>query len=574
MKRPLYIFLCILLSSFVIAFGRGKQTPSISEHDKALADYFYMEGVKQNALGNYASAYDLMNEAIRINPSLYAAKCDLGLFLYGLNAYNESHRLLQEASEGDTTNFWYNNYYAISAYVNKKYDIAEGTAKRNLRNHPQRYETYNLLAKIYIAQNKYNLAEQCYDSLENYQGLNSELINSRAVLYEAMGDTARTLAFYQELIEKNPGVPYYIVLLGNEYHKFNYDSLAMQMLEKAEQIDPNYVAIYPFKAEMHIQRGDTTAFTTELNKLIANPNIYHEVKKEIIDDFFEQLTYSDEKLKLFTPLYKSLLQVNPQEESVLQTYLSLLYYQENYQEIASELEHIIAIYPDSCKYRSMMMDILAQLDDYDQAIEVGYNAIENGCNDILYQLGVYLSHRERYDEAHNILTQAINNTDSTQTELQAHIYGAIANNYASVDIEKAIEFYEKSLALCDTISMTMNNYAYMLSNHKDADLTKAERLSAKTIQKEPDNITYLDTYAWILFRKNSFSLAQIYIERAISLMNNSEEDSATIYEHYGDILFKLGKTEDAVIQWEKAYRTDNKNLILKKKIELKEYIEE
>ena len=114
----------------------------------------------------------------------------------------------------------------------------------------------------------------------------------------------------------------------------------------------------------------------------------------------------------------------------------------------------------------------------------------------------------------------------------------------------------------------------MLSNHKDADLTKAERLSAKTIQKEPDNITYLDTYAWILFRKNSFSLAQIYIERAISLMNNSEEDSATIYEHYGDILFKLGKTEDAVIQWEKAYRTDNKNLILKKKIELKEYIEE
>ena len=187
---------------------------------------------------------------------------------------------------------------------------------------------------------------------------------------------------------------------------------------------------------------------------------------------------------------------------------------------------------------------------------------------------MYLSHRERYDEAHNILTQAINNTDSTQTELQAHIYGAIANNYASVDIEKAIEFYEKSLALCDTISMTMNNYAYMLSNHKDADLTKAERLSAKTIQKEPDNITYLDTYAWILFRKNSFSLAQIYIERAISLMNNSEEDSATIYEHYGDILFKLGKTEDAVIQWEKAYRTDNKNLILKKKIELKEYIEE
>ena len=38
-------------------------------------------------------------------------------------------------------------------------------------------------------------------------------------------------------------------------------------------------------------------------------------------------------------------------------------------------------------------------------------------------------------------------------------------------------------------------------SYTDYDLDKAEEMSYKTVKAEPNNSTYLDTYAWILFVK-------------------------------------------------------------------------
>jgi len=51
----------------------------------------------------------------------------------------------------------------------------------------------------------------------------------------------------------------------------------------------------------------------------------------------------------------------------------------------------------------------------------------------------------------------------------------------------------------------MNNYAYYLSEEK-TDLKKAEKMSAKAVEKEPNNSTYLDTYAWIFTNRKIIPL--------------------------------------------------------------------
>lgn len=40
-------------------------------------------------------------------------------------------------------------------------------------------------------------------------------------------------------------------------------------------------------------------------------------------------------------------------------------------------------------------------------------------------------------------------------------------------------------------------------------------MSAQCIKLEPDNATYLDTYAWIFFVQGNYTLAKIYIESAL-----------------------------------------------------------
>ena len=117
--------------------------------------------------------------------------------------------------------------------------------------------------------------------------------------------------------------------------------------------------------------------------------------------------------------------------------------------------------------------------------------------------------------------------------------------------------------------MAMNNYAYYLSL-KGEHLGIAEKLSAKVIQANPDNATYLDTYAWVFFMKKDYQLAKFYMETALS---KAIEDSAVLIEHYGDILFYLNEKDNALLQWKKSLEKGNPSKILKQKITEKRYIE-
>jgi tetratricopeptide (TPR) repeat protein len=88
-------------------------------------------------------------------------------------------------------------------------------------------------------------------------------------------------------------------------------------------------------------------------------------------------------------------------------------------------------------------------------------------------------------------------------------------------------------------------------------------MSSKLIERNPEDPTYLDTYAWVLYSLGKYNDAKKYIEKAI---NFDETGSGTLVEHYGDILFKLGDVNEAVEQWEKAKQLNDTTDLLDKKI--------
>lgn len=91
-------------------------------------------------------------------------------------------------------------------------------------------------------------------------------------------------------------------------------------------------------------------------------------------------------------------------------------------------------------------------------------------------------------------------------------------------------------------------------------------MSRKSLDIEKDNASFLDTYAWINFELRLFTEAKFYQEQALA---NGKEDMAAIYEHYGDILFKLNETEKALTYWIKAKESGSKNKSLPIKISTK-----
>ena len=88
----------------------------------------------------------------------------------------------------------------------------------------------------------------------------------------------------------------------------------------------------------------------------------------------------------------------------------------------------------------------------------------------------------------------------------------------------------------------LNNYAYYLSL-EGKNLKKARDMSSKTITSEPDNPTYLDTYAWILHLMGLDIEAKSYFKHA---MLYGGKESKTILEHYAIVLEALGEKDLSV----------------------------
>ena len=114
----------------------------------------------------------------------------------------------------------------------------------------------------------------------------------------------------------------------------------------------------------------------------------------------------------------------------------------------------------------------------------------------------------------------------------------------------------------------LNNYAYYLSERNE-DLEKAEQMSRKTIDAEPKNSTFLDTYAWILFQQGKYADAKTYIDQAIE---NDSTLGDVVLEHAGDIYYMSGEKEKALDFWTKAAEKGEGSGLLSKKIKLKRIV--
>jgi tetratricopeptide (TPR) repeat protein len=157
----------------------------------------------------------------------------------------------------------------------------------------------------------------------------------------------------------------------------------------------------------------------------------------------------------------------------------------------------------------------------------------------------------------------------------AKSYGLLGDLYHSIgDDEMAFEAYDSCLIYTPDDISVLNNYAYYLSL-KDAKLEEAEQMSAKTLVAEPDNATYVDTYAWILFKLKRYEEARTHIDKAMELLGDSiTSDDSNIVEHAGDIYAKCGNTDEAVRLWTIALDLGCDSATLPKKIKKKKYIAE
>ena len=197
-----------------------------------------------------------------------------------------------------------------------------------------------------------------------------------------------------------------------------------------------------------------------------------------------------------------------------------------------------------------------------------------------YYQGFAYYRQDDYDNALDAFQNGVNViTEDSNPDLASDFYEVMGELlYRKGQIRDAFAAYDSCLVWkADKISC-LNNYAYYLSELGEQ-LDRAEQMSYKTIKAEPKNATYLDTYAWILFKQGRYAEAKIYMDQTLQ---NDPETSAVVLEHAGDIYAKCNDMQQALIFWQQALDKasddseikDQRKQTLIKKIKLKKYIKE
>jgi len=163
----------------------------------------------------------------------------------------------------------------------------------------------------------------------------------------------------------------------------------------------------------------------------------------------------------------------------------------------------------------------------------------------------------------DVLLKALTLDFKNSKDVLQNIYSFLGENYYKYgEYKLAFKYYDEALSLNPNDFIILNNYSYFLSV-QEQDLEKAEQMSRQTVKKFPDNPTYLDTYGWIMFKMGKIKEAKKYVELALKY---GGEESAEIFDHYGDILLELRDIDGAIRNWEKSLEIEPGNDQLIKKL--------
>jgi len=98
----------------------------------------------------------------------------------------------------------------------------------------------------------------------------------------------------------------------------------------------------------------------------------------------------------------------------------------------------------------------------------------------------------------------------------------------------------------------LNYIGYMLADRGER-LSESVDLLKKALAIEPDNGSYLDSLGWAYYKADKLDLAQANLERAADQL----KANSVIQDHYGDVLFKLSRFDEAIAAWTRALSGDN-----------------
>ena len=587
----------LILSLFatLIFFSIFAKTPI---ENKQKSRYFYFQGIIHSINGEKAAAHDLFRHAVDIDPENLEAKSALGSSLFliksdSIEHYQNALKLIKLCIDKNPEDYTESKHYAFLATQVRDYDEAIRIYKRIDSIFPKKSEVLISLADIYTHKRDLKSALQYIEKYETIEGKSSQVSLQKIIYHLNLGDTTSAINEANSLVAYNPKDANFHILKGDILAYLGMTDSALISYQNAEIANPNNGDAKLALASYYKQQNDSVAYDNKIYEALLCDDFNMTDKLSLLSEYLTILLQSNSSIERGDYLFSVLRDQYPHEPQVMDLAARYSAAKTNWDNAIEEISYAIDMDPTNEQYWSQLMSYQIAGEMYDAAIDTYIKSIEfiGKSKDLIYLLGTVYMLKKDYPNTINtykllidkivpnlsvtnsITDKEMRNTLSYEDLIElSSIYNLIGDVYYQ-DKKSDLAFiaYENSLFFYSENILTLNNYAYFLAEN-NGDLDKAEKMSKKAVDADPENATYLDTYAWILFKKGDYPNAKTYQEAALE--KSGDDLSFELLEHLGDILFMCGDPKTALENWEKALELEPSREILQRKVKHKTYFYE
>ncbi len=589
--------MCLLMVGMLFSCGSLRKSSSsvrgnlsgkdpLTYEERRKFDYFFLEAVRLKEKGDLDAAFEMYSHCLQIHPTSAVTLFELAKFYMFLGQQQKGEKALADAVSLAPENYWYKEtlaaYYQNKGENEKAISVVEDMATQ----FPSRLEPLVALVDLYTRTKNYEQVIHSLNRLETLDGKSEQISMEKFRMYLAMDNREQAFLEIENLAKEYPYDMRYLTILGDVYMENGKPDEAYATYQKVLKEEPEYAPALLSMASYYEKQGRDSLYKVQLNSVLLNEKIESNTKMNLMRQLIIRSEQTDKDSTQIIGLFNAMLEQEQENADIAMLAAQYLLSKKMEEESKPVLRKVLELDPENKPAYLQLLSFAINKQDMDEVIAVCTPAVEYmpDALEFYYYLGIGHYQKEQKDEALEVFKKGVRQvTPQSDKAMVSDFYSIMGDLYHLKKMNaEAYAAYDSALVYKDDNIGALNNYAYYLSLEKK-DLDKAEEMSYRTVKAEPNNATYLDTYAWILFEKGKYTEARIYIDQAIQ---HGTDNSSVVVEHCGDIYYHCGETDKALEFWKEAEkladetteeedkRSPEELKLLKKKIKNKKYYTE
>lgn len=513
-------------------------------------DYIFQEALRQKLANKYDAAIDLFDYCRQLDPSSGAVLYELSeLYRYVKNDSLAIHAL-EDACKLYPKNYWYKNRLVTLYLESRRTDEALKTAEEMARLFPEKEEVLWMLHDLYESKNDYANMVKVLDKIEVKEGKSEKRSMEKFRLFLQMNDEKRAFEEMENLADEYPNDLRYQVVIGDLYLDAGKKEEALKQYKMVEAQDSTNMTLLLSMANFYHQEGDEVRYQEYISKVLTHKDVDDVTRVRMLGVLVRENLDTHADSTYLLALFDKVLQEPQEHADILELKVRYMVTKNMpISEVKPVLHQMLDIDPENDMARHMLLKYAVEENDHQSIVNICKPAVEyNADSPVFYfYMGVEYYLIDEKEKSMDALRSGLNRVENEMDEenrfkIRTHSYALLGDIYHQLgQDDKAFQAYDSCLIYNKNDAMVLNNYAYYLSLKKK-DLQRAEEMSRLSNELEPDNATYLDTYAWVLFQQKRYDEAKQYMDKVVELMErDGEEMSDDVQDHIKQINKKAKK---------------------------------